>query len=198
MFRCLSDADDDMQRHFSRLPMEHRCDNIRNPIVEYAGNIGKTDVWGVEFEYAAISERAAFMLIKIELYQHESVVAGDPDAAWDYHEHLDECRDDETSPYQLPADQTGNQLPNQPKHKAAATLSYEFPLSGGSSLTFYGTYNYIDEAYPTIANVELYKMPSYSRVDLSASWFNSDQTVNVQVFANNVFDDRHQRVHDGW
>ena len=165
------------------------------PIVEYAGNIGKTDVWGVEFEYAfAISERARVMGFYAyqdsELGQHESVVAGDPDAEWDYHEHLDEQTGMmRTSPYQLPADQTGNQLPNQPKHKAAATLSYEFPLSGGSSLTFYGTYNYIDEAYPTIANVELYKMPSYSRVDLSASWFNSDQTVNVQVFANNVFDE---------
>jgi outer membrane receptor protein involved in Fe transport len=165
------------------------------PIVEYAGNIGKTDVWGVEFEYAfALNDRTRIMGFYAyqdsELGQHESVVSGDPDAQWDYHEHLDEQTGMmRTSPYQLPADQTGNQLPNQPKHKAAATLSYDYPLSNGSSVTFYGTYSYIAEAYPTIANVELYKMPSFSRLDLSASWFSGDESLNVQLFVNNVFDE---------
>ncbi len=165
------------------------------PVNEYAGNIPDTDVWGVEIEYAyAINERTQlvgfYAYQDSELGEHASVVPGDPDALWDYHEHIDgNTGQFITSPYQLPADQTGNQLPNQPKNKFAATLIHDWPLDNGSSLTFIGTYNWIDEAFPTIANIELYKLPSYYRLDLSAAWTNAAENLNVQVFVNNVTDE---------
>jgi len=89
----------------------------------------------------------------------------------------------------LPQDQTGNRLPSQPKHKVAMTLIHDKPLAAGSSLSFVGTWAYNGSMYPTIGNVGLYEIPSYSRFDASARWTSKDQIMSVQLYVNNLLDE---------
>ena len=56
-------------------------------------------------------------------------------------------------------------------------------------LTYAGTYSFIASAYPTIANIDMYKLPSYDRLDLSVGWSNAKDTLSMQLFVDNVMDE---------
>ena len=187
---------DDMQiEGFQEGPGGSVGEFSETPIQEFAGNISDTWVAGVEIEYAyAFSDQARVMGFYAyqdsEIGDHVAVVSGDPDAAWDLHTHRNsDTGEMQQSSYQLPVDQTGNQLPNQPKHKFAATFMYDQPLGGGGMLTYAGTYSFIASAYPTIANIDMYKLPSYDRLDLSVGWSNAKDTLSMQLFVDNVMDE---------
>ena len=165
------------------------------PLAEYIAAIPDTDVWGLEFEYSyAFSDRTSvvgfYAFTDSEVGEHSSVVLGDPDAEYGLWDHIDfETGLPTQSWYELPQDQTGNQLPNQPNHKFAATLIHDIDLSGGSIVTLSGTYSWTDEMYPTIANVELYKIPSLTRIDLGATWTSPTGAWSTELWVNNVTDE---------
>jgi outer membrane receptor protein involved in Fe transport len=118
------------------------------------------------------------------------VVDGDPSADWALYDHFDP--EDPTqmtqSWYQLPTVQTGNQLPSQPNHKSAMTLVHERDLADGGSLSLIGTWAFTGSMYPSIANVERNKVPSYNRWDASATWTSPDETWSAMLYVNNIFD----------
>lgn len=165
------------------------------PLAEYVVGIRDTDVWGLEFEYSyAFTDRTSlvgfYAYTDSEIGPHESVILGDPQAEYGLYDHLDfETGLPTQSWYELPRDQTGNQLPNQPNHKVAATLIHDIDLSGGSIVSLQGTYSFTDEMFPTIGNVELYKIPSLTRIDLAATWTSPTGAWSTQLYVNNVTDE---------
>jgi outer membrane receptor protein involved in Fe transport len=43
--------------------------------------------------------------------------------------------------------------------------------------------------YPTIGNIDLYKIEAYDRFDASVMWMSRDQNLSAQLYVNNVFDE---------
>ena len=165
------------------------------PLAEFIDAIPNSKVKGLEVEYSyALSDRTSligfYAYANSEVGQHSSVILGDPNASYGLHDHIDfETGLPTQSWYELPQDQTGNRLPSQPKHKFAMTLIHDKPLAAGSSLSFLGTWAYNGSMYPTIGNVDLYEIPSYSRFDASVSWTSKDQILSVQLYVNNLLDE---------
>ena len=89
----------------------------------------------------------------------------------------------------MPADQTGNRLPSIAKHKAALSLVHDYDLSRAGSLSFVGTWAYNGAQFPTIANVDLYEIPSYNRFDTSVTYRSSNENWSAMLYVNNVFDE---------
>ena len=165
------------------------------PLAEFTSAIPDTEVWGLEVEYSyAFSENTSLLgfyaYTDSEIGRHSSVILGNPDAQFDLYEHLDFSTGEMTqSWYELPSDQTGNQLPSQANHKASTSILHNMDLGNGSSLSFLGTWAYNGSMYPSIGNIDLYKMPSYSRIDASATWTAADEKLSVQLYINNLTDE---------
>ncbi len=83
----------------------------------------------------------------------------------------------------------GNQLLQVPELKYALWGSYSLPLDGGSSIDFFGVYNWIDEVYYSPFESEAEKADSYDRLDLRATWKSASNNWIISAFVNNVFDD---------
>ena len=167
-----------------------------SPLAEFTSAVPDTEVWGLEVEYSvAFTDRTSlvgfYAFTDSEVGEHSSVVDGDPSAEWDLYTHLDPDNPTQTTQswYQLPSDLTGNQLPAQPNHKLAATLIHDVDLVRGSALRFVATYSYTGSMYPSIANVERNKVPSHDRVDLSMTWFSSNDEWSTMLYVNNVLDE---------
>jgi len=166
-----------------------------SPLAEYIAAIPDSKVYGLEVEYSyAFSDSTSLMgyyaYTDSEVGPHSSVILGDPDAQFAPYDWIDfETLQPVSGFYQLPSDQTGNQLPNQPKNKLAATLVHNIDLAGGAALSLLGTFSYTSSMYPTIANVELYKIPAYERVDLSLLYNSPDDTWSAMLYVNNVLDE---------
>ncbi|MGI9233675.1 MAG: TonB-dependent receptor [Woeseiaceae bacterium] len=169
--------------------------NNPTPLAEYIAAIPDSKVYGLEVEYSyAFNDRWSlvgyYAYTDSEVGPHESVVLGDPNASYELYDYIDfETGMPTQGWYELPQDQTGNQLPSQPNHKAAMTLMHDRDLTGGSSLSFLGTWAYNGSMYPTIANVDLYEIDAYSRFDASATWTSSDQDWSAQLYVNNILDE---------
>ena len=166
-----------------------------SPLVEYVAAIPNSEVYGLEFEYQfAFTDRTSlvgyYAYLDSKVGPHESVILGDPAAEYALYDHIDfETGLPTQSWYELPADQTGNQLPAQPNHKLAATLIHDMPLSNGASVSLMGTYAYNGEMYPTIANVDLYKIPAYDRIDVSVQYNSPDNDWSAMLYVNNLTDE---------
>ncbi len=167
----------------------------QTPLAEYTAAIPDTNVWGVELEYQyAITDNLMLLgfyaFTDSEVGKHSSVIQGDPNAQYGLYDHLDFSTGEMTqSWYELPADQTGNRLPSQAKHKAATSVLYNMEMAGGSSWSLLGTWAYNGSMYPTIGNVDLYEIPSSNRFDASATWTNAAEEVSVRLYVNNMTDE---------
>ena len=165
------------------------------PLAEYIAAIPDTHVQGVEVEYSyAITESTLvsgfYAYNDSEVGRHSSVIIGSPTAEFALYDHIDfETGQPTQSWYELPEEQTGNRLPSQPKHKTALSLMHEMGLDDGSSVNFLGTWTYNGSMYPTIGNVELYKIPSYHRLDAAVSWTTQDEKWSTQLYVNNLLDE---------
>jgi len=168
----------------------------QSPLGEYIAGIPNSKVYGLEVEYSyAFNDSTSlvgyYAYTDSEVGEHASMVPGDPDALFDFYDYPDLENPGEmlTGFYQLPTDQTGNQLPAQPNNKLAATLIHDMPFSNGASLSLLGTYSYTGSMYSTIANIDLYEIPACNRVDVSAQYSSSDSRWSAMLYANNVVDE---------
>ncbi len=165
------------------------------PLAEYIAAIPNSDVYGLEVEYSyAISENTTvlgyYAYTDSEIGRHSSVILGSPTAQYGLYDHIDfETGLPTQSFYELPEDQTGNQLPSQANHKAAVSLLHNMGLPNGSTLSFLGTWAYNGEMYPTIGNVDLYELDAYDRLDASVTWISQDEQWTAQLYVNNVLDE---------
>ena len=137
-----------------------------------------------------MDDKRRYAFTDSEVGKHSSVILGNPDAEYGLYDHLDFSTGQMTqSWYELPADQTGNRLPSQAKHKAATSVLYNMEMAGGSSWSLLGTWAYNGSMYPTIGNVDLYEIPSSNRFDASATWTNAAEEVSVMLYVNNLTDE---------
>ena len=161
------------------------------PLAEITSNIDDTKIWGVDVEFSHyLTEQLRlsgfYAYQDSEIGPHESVVWGDPYAeygTWDYINF--DTGEPATASYPLPADLTGNNLPMQPKHKLALTLSHERQVASGS-LQILGTYAYTGEQHPNIGNIPDYVIPSYGRFDAAMRWTSADQRWTAMLFVQNI------------
>jgi iron complex outermembrane receptor protein len=83
---------------------------------------------------------------------------------------------------------TGQTVPESPANKIGLNGNYTFVFQPGS-LTLSASYIWKDKTYDSIFNRAAYSLaPSYSQVDLRASWNDADKRYAVILFAKNVFD----------
>jgi outer membrane receptor protein involved in Fe transport len=83
----------------------------------------------------------------------------------------------------------GNKVLQVPEMKYTGWASYNFPLSGGSSVEVFGVYSYVGDVYYTPFENDNDKAESYGRVDLRATWTSSESNWVVTGFVNNILDD---------
>jgi iron complex outermembrane receptor protein len=166
------------------------------PLVEFTTNIDDTKVWGLDFEFSwwitnQFSLMGYYAFQDSEIGPHESVLFGDPDAEYGEWEHIDfETGEWVTSLYELPTDQTGNNLPMQPEHKVALTAGYNIPLgSSDSDIQLLATYSYTGEMWADIGNIPIYEIPSHYRWDLSATWTAPGGKWALTLFGKNLTDE---------
>jgi len=80
----------------------------------------------------------------------------------------------------------GNPLPNAPRNKVALNGNYTFVFDAGT-LTFSGTYIWRDVQYGTIFKESYDMAPSWSQVDLRATWKGNKDKYEIALFGRNVF-----------
>ena len=80
----------------------------------------------------------------------------------------------------------GNQLPNAPRNKIALNGNYTFVFDKGS-LTLSATGIWRDEQYGAIFKEPYNVAPSWSQVDLRATWKAPDDKYEVILYGRNVF-----------
>ena len=83
----------------------------------------------------------------------------------------------------------GNQLLQVPELKYTVFGTYGIPLDSGASLDFSSVYSWTDEVYYSPFENEKEKSESYGRLDVRATWTNSDQNIIVAAYVNNILDD---------
>lgn len=166
-----------------------------SPLLEYTANIPDTTIQGVDLEFSyrigAFGLRGFYAWQDSEIGPHSSVVEGDPDAetaTWSYIDF--ETGEPTTSEYDLPTDQTGNRLPKQPRNKMALTASWFRSLGASAGhLALQSTYTFTDSAYPSIANIGLWELPSFERLDVGGTWSTQGDRWSVTLFIKNVMDE---------
>jgi iron complex outermembrane receptor protein len=80
----------------------------------------------------------------------------------------------------------GNPLPNSPKNKVSLNTNYTFIFDKGD-LTLSGTYLWRDKQTGAIFNEAYWSAPSWSQVDLRATWRGKGDRYEVIVYGRNVF-----------
>ncbi len=80
----------------------------------------------------------------------------------------------------------GNELPNAPRNKVALNSNYTFVFDQGS-LTLSGTYIWRDKQAGAIFDEPYDTAPSWSQVDLRATWKAPDDKYEVSLYGRNVF-----------
>ena len=177
------------------IPAEFLSPLHRTPLVEWTDNISGSSVWGAEAEleyYLSEQWRLSgfYAYQDSEIGTHSSVVAGDPNAEIGSWEHqVFGSEQTVTTFYTLPTVLSGNQLPVQPNHKAALTVTYSTTLQEFGSLQLGSTLSYTGSRYPDIGNIDYWKMPAYSRWDLRGTWTSPGDAWSVTAYVQNVLDE---------
>jgi iron complex outermembrane recepter protein len=79
----------------------------------------------------------------------------------------------------------GDQLPNSPKNKVSLNGNYTLVFDPGS-LTLSATYLWRDTQMGSIYNQSFYRAPSWSQVDLRATWRSTGDRYEIIAFGRNV------------
>ena len=167
----------------------------QSPLAEFVSAIPDSKVYGLELEYQyAFSESTSligfYAYTDSEIGEHTSVIPGNPDAGYELYQYRDFDTLEQTQAwYELPTNQTGNMLPSQANHKASTSVLHNMSLDNGSRVDLLVTWAYNGAWYPTIGNVDLYKVKAHSRFDASATWTAANEQVSAQFYINNLTDE---------
>jgi iron complex outermembrane receptor protein len=80
----------------------------------------------------------------------------------------------------------GDELPQAPENKVAFNALYTFEFDPGN-LILSGTYIWRDTSYASIFERSYYEAPSWSQVNLRATWSGNHDRYEVVLFVNNLF-----------
>jgi iron complex outermembrane recepter protein len=87
-------------------------------------------------------------------------------------------------------DLDGNKLNRAPENKVGLVASYWLPLGDMGSLTFSGSYSWVDEMYTDAFNTERGKLDSWGRTDARATWASATDNLLVTAWVKNIEDNR--------
>ena len=167
-----------------------------SPILEFTTNIPDSEIWGLEVEgnyylTPQLKVGGFYTYLGSDLGVFVAQTYADPNPTVGLWTYIDaESGETRTGPYQLPKVWTGSTLPQQPKHKAALTLSYENSFDAiPGTFRWSGWLNYTGARYPYAQNLESQKMRAYNRLDLRATWTSADEKASVTAFIQNVMDE---------
>jgi len=96
------------------------------------------------------------------------------------------CYSDPLNPNAGAQSINGNELPNSPKNKVSFNANYTLVFDRGD-LTLSGTYLWRDTQSGGIFDQSFYEAPSWSQVDLRATWRGKDDRYEIIAFGRNVF-----------
>ena len=164
------------------------------PLSTYVNNIPSNEIWGLELEGSFyINERIRlsgfYAFTDSRIGDLQASYGADPDTPYEPYEYTDFLGNVITTEFKLPTDMTGNQMPQQPHHKASLTLSYGIPRVMAGDVELQTTWSYTGTRWPDFANLEKFKIPAYTRWDARASWTSTDQHWTATVFVRNVRDE---------
>jgi iron complex outermembrane recepter protein len=81
----------------------------------------------------------------------------------------------------------GSDLPQAPRNKVAFNANYTWQFDPGN-LTFSASYIWKDKSYASIFRRDYDSAPSWSQVDLRATWAGKDDRYEVVAYVKNLFD----------
>ena len=179
------------------------------PLREHTINVrDSTSIWGFEGEFLYhLSDHwrlsGFYSHLQSELGTHSTVVRADPDQEFEDYVFTNPRADpagpdgvigtaddfQDTNRVPIPRDHSGDELPQMPNHKFAATAAYHMPLADRGTLQLLGTWSYTGARWPQRAgNIPKNEIPAYSRLDLRANWDSADGVWSTSVYVQNVFD----------
>lgn len=180
-----------------------------SPLREHTINVGdSTTISGFEGELLYhLSDQwrisGFYSYLQSELGTHSTVVRADPNQEFEDYVFTNPGADpagpdgvigtsddfQDVNRVPIPRDHTGDELPQMPNHKFAATTSYRIPLDERGSLQLLGTWSFTGERWPQRAgNIPKNKIPAYSRLDLRVNWDSADGAWSTSVYVQNVLD----------
>ena len=179
------------------------------PLREHTINVGDgTTIWGYEGEVVFhVTDRwrlsGYYNYLNSELGEHSTVVRADPDQEFEDYIYKSP-RADPAGPdgvigtdddfqavnrVPIPRDHTGDELPQMPNHKLAATAAYLWPLGEMGTVHLLGTWSYTGERWPQRAgNIPKNAIPAYHRLDVRANWDSADGQWSATAYVQNVLD----------
>ena len=168
-----------------------------SPFAEFTESIEGTKIWGGEVEVTAfLTERIRFggyyNYLDSKVGPHSAFFEDDrdEDRATFLHTWIDrETGERMTEELELPRDVTGNQLPQQPNQKWAASMSYTYPLGALGAVTALTTFSYTGSRWADIGNVPYQRLEGYDRWDLRATWDSLDRTWSATAYVQNLRDE---------
>lgn len=158
---------------------------------------GIPDTWisGVDVEFAyRMNERVTFRgfynYLDSEIGPLTSIYCCDPSLPVQTLDFQDAAGNTVTVTVSQPVNWEGNQLPNQAHHKGSVTVVYDAPLGvdlGGLQLLT--TMTYTGEKYADQANLDMHKVPAYTRWDVRAAWVAPNGQLDVTLWVQNLLDE---------
>ncbi len=167
-----------------------------SPLQEFTTNVDGTSIWGLDLEWTYyLSEQwrigGYYAFLDSSLGEFSTVVIDDPDPEVGVWHRLDwDTGEPTTRNYIKPRNLKDGKLPQQAKHKAAVSVSYDKELDGGrGSVQLLGTWSYTGDRYALVQNAESNRMPAYSRLDLRAAWTSANTAWSATVYVQNALDE---------
>ena len=179
-----------------------------SPLAEQTINVeDDTSIRGIEVEWVyQVNESwrlsGYYNWLTSELGDHSTVVRADPDQQTEVYQYTNPrspgpdgefgTADDfiAFNEIPIPRNHGGEELPQMPNHKLAATLSYSAPTETlGGSLQLLSTVSYTGERWPQRSgNIERARVPAYTRWDARAIWESSDRQWTAALYVQNILD----------
>ena len=177
------------------VPPQFALPTAASPLAEYTANVDGTKLWGAEIDVLyQLTDRIRiggyYTYLDSEIGKFSAVIKGDPNPLLGTYDHIDLTTGlPTTSSYVIAKDQSGNELPQQARHKGALTLSYAQPLQDNGALDLLTTWSYTGARHADVANISQYEMPAYDRWDIRATWTSASESWAVTLYVQNVLDE---------
>ena len=164
-----------------------------SPYQQYTSNIDSTGIWGAEVEatyYVDDSWRLSgfYSYLGSSVGAHQALFCCDSEGTYIYYTFL---ADFGTWTDILPTlrQVDGNELPQQPKHKASVIVTHHLPPMRHGQVKLLGSYSWVGERWIDIGNVKGRAIPDHGRLDLRGTWTSVDEQWSVTLYVQNVLDE---------
>ena len=156
-------------------------------------NYGLVEIYGVDFEFVWQPAQIENLTI-MGFYAYNQGEVVEPYVLPPY------TGDEDYEGYSFIGVLSGNQLPNNPEHKANVSTEYNMPLDNGSMISLLGVWSWTGKFEANIGNEPMELADAFTRVDLRATWTSADERTRVSLFGQNIFDERQIQLFEieGW